>query len=152
MGRVPPPALVERFRPLVRGGGSAFLIVAADRACQRAVVDAFLAAARTGDFAALLAVLDPDVVLRADRVATGTGRPGEMRGATVMTEHALAFAWRARFAQPMLVNGVVGTVAAPHGWSMTVMRFMVTHGKIAVIDILADPVPLRRVNVAPLDA
>src|SRR6266700_999249 len=74
----------------------------ADPARQRAVVDAFLAASRDGDFDALLALLDPDVVLRAD---TGTGVPVRFRGAQAVAGQAYAFAGRARFAQPALVNG-----------------------------------------------
>src|SRR5437588_7467652 len=79
---------------------------------QREVVDAFLAASRGGDFDALLAVLDPDVVLRADRAAVHTGAKREVRGAPAVAE---TFSGRARGAKPALVDGAVGAVWAPGG-------------------------------------
>jgi len=113
----------------------------ADPARQRAVVDAFLAASRDGDFDALLALLDPDVVLRAD---TGTGVPVRFRGAQAVAGQAYAFAGRARFAQPALVNGAAGLVVAARGRPVAVMGFTVARGRIVEIDILADPARLER--------
>jgi RNA polymerase sigma-70 factor (ECF subfamily) len=110
--------------------------------CQ--VVDAFLAAARDGDFDALLAVLDPDVVLRAD---AGAGRAGALRvvrGATAVAAGAFAFARLARSARPALVNGAAGGVSwGPAGRPLSVMGFTVSGGKIVEIDVLADPSRLR---------
>ncbi len=101
--------LASRARRRVRGPAP---VPEADRARQREVVDAFLAASRDGNFAALLALLDPDVVLRADSAAVLAGAPGEVRGAEAVAE---TFKGRARVAQPALVNGAVGAVWAPGG-------------------------------------
>ena len=118
------------------------------RAHLRAVVDAFLAAARAGDFAALLAVLDPDVVLRADRAAVAAGASREVRGAPAVAD---TFSGRARFAQPALVNGAVGAVWAQGGRPRVVFGFTITRGKIAEIDLVADPERLRQLDLAVLD-
>src|SRR5256885_16827358 len=77
----------------------------ADRRRQREVVDAFLAASRKGDFDALLALLDPDIVVRADAAAAPAGAAAEVHGARAVAEQALSFSRRARYAQPALVNG-----------------------------------------------
>jgi RNA polymerase sigma-70 factor (ECF subfamily) len=116
---------------------------------QREVVDAFLAAARGGDFDALLAVLDPDVVLRADRAAVPAGAPTEFRGAAAVARGAAAGG--AQAAQPALVNGAVGVVVAPRGRLLMVLRFTITRGKIAEIDAVADPARLRELDLAILD-
>jgi RNA polymerase sigma factor (sigma-70 family) len=123
----------------------------ADRGRQRHVVDAFLAASRNGDFDALLALLDPDVVARADAAAAPTGTAVEVRGAGAVVEQALSFARRARYARPALVNGAVGIVVAPHGRLAIVMSFTLRHGRIAGIDVIADPGRLRRLDLVPLD-
>jgi RNA polymerase sigma-70 factor, ECF subfamily len=118
-----------------------------DLARQREVVDAFLAAARAGDFDALLAVLDPDVLLRADR---GTLRV--VRGARAVAEGALAFSRLAGSARPALVNGAPGIVSRlPGGRPLAVMGFTVVRGKIIEIDILADPARLGLLDLAALD-
>src|ERR671914_236479 len=114
--------LASRARRRVRGAAPA---PDADLARQREVVDAFLAAARGGDFDALLAVLDPDVVLRIDRAAT------EFRGAEVVAKRAAiadTFSGRARAAQPALVNGAVGLVWAVRGQPRVVFGFTITNG------------------------
>jgi ketosteroid isomerase-like protein len=123
----------------------------ADLTRQQAVVDAFLAAARAGDFDALLAVLDPDVVVRADRGAVPSGASREARGAPAVAEQALSYSWLARFAQPALVNGAAGVIVAPGGRPFSVMGFTITGGKIVEIDILADPERLRQLDLAVLD-
>jgi RNA polymerase sigma factor (sigma-70 family) len=123
----------------------------ADLAHQRAVVDAFLAAAHDGDFDALVAVLDPDVVLRADRGAVPAGASQELRGARAVAKAALAFSSLAAFAQPALVNGTAGLVVAPHGRPFSVMGFTVRGGRIAEIDILADPERLHQLDLTVLD-
>jgi RNA polymerase sigma-70 factor (ECF subfamily) len=122
-----------------------------DLSRQRQVVDAFLAASRNGDFDALVAVLDPDVVVRADYGAAPAGSPRQVRGAAAVAEQALAFSRLARFAQPALVNGAAGLVAASGGRSYAVMGFTVSRGKIVEIDILTDPERLRQLDLAVLN-
>ncbi len=120
----------------------------ADLTGQREVVDAFLAASRGGDFEALLAVLDPDVVLRADRAAVQAGASREVRGAAAVAD---TFAGRARAARPALVNGAVGLVWAPGGRPRVVFGFTITRGKIVEIDLVADPERLRQLDLTVLD-
>jgi RNA polymerase sigma-70 factor, ECF subfamily len=119
----------------------------ADLARQREVVDAFLAASREGDFDALLEVLDPDVVLRADRGAGTTGPSRILRGARAVAEGALSFSRLAPFAKPVLVNGAAGLVAVPDGKPFSVLGFTVVGGKIVEIDILADPDRLSQLDL-----
>jgi hypothetical protein len=137
--------LASRARRRVRGATN---VPEADLTRQREVVDAFLAAAHDGDFGALLVMSDPDVVLRADCAAVEAGASREIRGAPAVAD---TFSGRARFAQPALVNGVVGAVWAPRGRPRVVFGFTITRGKIVEIDILADPVRLRRLDLAILD-
>jgi RNA polymerase sigma-70 factor (ECF subfamily) len=119
----------------------------ADVARQRELVEAFLAAARAGDFDALLAVLDPDVVVKSDR-----GTLTVVRGARAVTEGALTFSRLAQSARLALVNGVPGIVAGlPDGRPMAAMGFTVTRGKIVEIDILADPARLRHLDLTVLE-
>jgi RNA polymerase sigma factor (sigma-70 family) len=118
-----------------------------DLARQRRVVDAFLAAARGGDVGALVALLDPEVVLRADR---GAAAPTVVRGARAVASSALGFAWLAHSARPALVNGAAGVVAAPQGRPFSVLGFTVAGGRIATVDILADPVRVRGLELTPL--
>jgi RNA polymerase sigma factor (sigma-70 family) len=122
----------------------------ADLTRQREVVDAFLVASREGDLEALLAVLDPDVVLRADWGAVPAGLSREVRGASAVAEGALTFAPLAPFAQPALVNGAAGVIVAPRGQLFSVMGFTVRGGKIVEINILADPARLRRLDLVAL--
>jgi RNA polymerase sigma factor (sigma-70 family) len=138
LGRSPVAArqLASRARRRVRGAAP---VPDVDLASQRAVVDAFFAAARDGDFDALVAVLDPDVVLRSDG---GVARPGAslvVRGAATVAERALTFAQLSPFVRPALVNGAAGVVVAPRGRPFSVMGFTVRNGKIVEIDALADP-------------
>jgi RNA polymerase sigma factor (sigma-70 family) len=122
-----------------------------DLARQREVVDAFLAAARGGDLEALVAVLDPDVVLRADGGALRPAASGEARGARTVAGQALGYARLARFARPALVNGAAGLVVAPGGRPFAVIGFTVARGRIAEIDILADPARVRELDLTVLD-
>jgi RNA polymerase sigma factor (sigma-70 family) len=125
-----------------------------DLARQREVVDAFLAASRAGDFDALLAVLDPDVVRRADIGAVRVGLSREVRGAQAVAEQALTFSTFAPSARarPALVNGAAGVVSwSADGRPLSVMGFTVRHGKIVEIDILADPARLSQLDLALLD-
>jgi RNA polymerase sigma factor (sigma-70 family) len=146
VGRSPAAArqLASRARRRVRGAATP---PDADLGRQREVVDAFLAASRGGDFAALLAALDPDVVLRADPAAVLAGAAAEVRGAEAV---AGVFAGRARVAQPALVNGAVGAVWAPGGRPRIVFGFTIAGGKIIEIALVADPERLRRLDVAIL--
>jgi RNA polymerase sigma factor (sigma-70 family) len=140
--------LASRARRRVRGAAPA---PDPDLSRQWEVVDAFLAASRDGDFNALLSVLDPDVILRADRGAGLPRVPTVVQGARAVAEGALAFSDLARFARPALVNGTAGLVAAPHGRPFSVLGFTVTHGKIVEINILADPARLRQIDLSVLD-
>jgi RNA polymerase sigma factor (sigma-70 family) len=149
VGRSPTAArqLASRARRRVRGAAP---VPDADLTHQREVVDAFLAAARGGDINALVAVLDPDVVVRADRGSTGASR--EVRGAKAVAEQALTFARLVQYAQPVLVNGTPGILSRlPDGRPFSVMGFTVQRGKIVEIDILADPARLGRLDLAALD-
>src|SRR5215217_6079332 len=140
--------LASRARRRVRGAATS---PDADPVLQREVVDAFLAASRSGDFDALLAVLDPEVVLRADRGAAGTSRV--VRGARAVAGQALTFSQFAPFAQPALVNGAAGLVTAPGVRPLSVMGFTVRRGKVIEIDILADTERLGRLDLpAGLDS
>ena len=136
-------------RAEAKGGEGAAIARDADRDRQRAVVDAFLAAARGGDFQGLLAVLDPDVVLRSDGMGALAGRPREIRGAAAVVPGAMR--GRARAAQAALVNGAVGVVVAPRGRLMMVLDFTIRDGKIIAIDAIADPAHLRQLDLAVLD-
>jgi len=122
----------------------------ADLARQREVVGAFLAASRSADFEALVAVLDPGVVLRADSGALRPGAPAAVRGAAAVAGQALSFTRFAPHTKLALVNGAVGLVTAPSGKPLSVMGFTISHGKIAEIDILADPQRLHLLNLAAL--
>jgi len=141
--------LASRARRRVRGGATA--VPDADLARQQEVVDAFLTASREGDFGALLAVLDPDVVLRAD---TG-GVPREVRGAAAVANQALTFSrlgGPGRVSQPALVNGAAGVVSQdPDGRPFSVMGFTMAGRRIVEIDILADPARLGRLDLSALD-
>jgi RNA polymerase sigma-70 factor (ECF subfamily) len=111
-----------------------------------------VAAARGGDFDALLAVLDPDIVLRGDRGAVPPAASKVVRGARAVAEQALTFARLAHLVQPVLVNGTAGIVSClPDGRPLSVMGFTVRRGKIVEIDVLADPARLRQLEVTVRD-
>jgi RNA polymerase sigma-70 factor (ECF subfamily) len=118
----------------------------ADPTRQRQIVNAFLAAARHGDFAALLSVLDPDVVLRADAGSGPLGPSRLVRGAPAVAEQVMQFASLARFALPAMVNGSPGVVAAPNGRVMAVLGITVRRGRIVELNVLADRERLRRLD------
>jgi RNA polymerase sigma factor (sigma-70 family) len=138
--------LASRARRRVRGRTPD---PATDLVRQRRLVDAFLAAARDGDFDALLGVLDGDVVLHVDATAAGT--PTTIRGAQAVAANARAFSADSRFAEPALVDGAVGIVVAPKGKLALVLRFSVAGDKITEISIDADPARLKRLSLAVLD-
>jgi len=140
--------LASRARRRVQG---ADMTNEADLTRQREVVEAFLAAARGGDFEALVAVLDPEVVVRTDRSAVPIGSALEAHGAAAVAKQALTASRGARFAQPVLVNGTVGVIVAPRGRLRLVVTFKITGEKIIEIDVIADPVRLRQLDLAVLD-
>jgi RNA polymerase sigma factor (sigma-70 family) len=122
----------------------------ADPGRQREVVDAFFAAARDGDFDALVAVLDPDIVVRSDTGATA-GPPWAIRGAHAVARGVLRN-WRLdRLTRPALINGAAGVIAFERGRPVALVGFTVRRGKIAAIDVLADPKRLRRLDLTVLD-
>jgi RNA polymerase sigma factor (sigma-70 family) len=137
--------LASRARRRVRGAAPAS---DADVARQRKVVDAFLAAAREGDLEALVAVLDPDVVLRVDQ---GTAASREVRGAQEVAANASRYARLAVLARPALVNGAAGVVVGHPGRPLAVMGFTVAHDAIVAMDLLADPARLRELDLSGLD-
>ncbi len=129
----------------VSAGGPAS---AADRARQRAVVTAFQAAAQEGDFDTLLALLDPDVVLRADAGASPLGPPALLRGAPAVIAQTQRFATLGRVARLVLINGEPGFLVAPGGRPAALLAIAVRGGRITEIDILADPARLARLDLA----
>jgi RNA polymerase sigma-70 factor (ECF subfamily) len=133
--------LASRARRRVRGGA---MEPAPDLVRQREVVDAFLAALRGGDFEGLLAVLDPDLVVRADM----PGAPGEIRGAAVWAKGAVAYGHMARAVRPALVNGAIGLVMAPRGRLSRALTFTIANGRIAAIEIIGNPARLDELDVA----
>ena len=139
--------LASRARRRVRGGAAA-----PDPALvrQREVVDAFLAALRGGDFEGLLAVLDPDLVVRAD-VPAPSGAPAEIRGAAVWAKQAIAFGQLARLARLALVNGAVGIVMAPRGRLFRVVRLTIANGKITQIEVIGDRSRLGALDLSIVD-
>lgn len=147
VGRSPAAArqLASRARRRVRGVAA---VPDPDRGRQREVVDAFLVASRSGEFEALLAVLDPDVVFRADRAAAQLGAAAETRGAPAV---AGAFRGRAQGAQLALVDGAVGLLVAPGGRLRVALRLTVARGKIIEIEAIAEPARLRQLDLAILD-
>jgi RNA polymerase sigma-70 factor (ECF subfamily) len=139
--------LASRARRRIRGAAPT---PDADLSRQREVVDAFFAAARDGDFDALVAVLDPDVVLRADGGAA-EGASRELRGAQTVARGAFAAAQLGRTLRPALVNGAAGVVVFERGRPVSVMGFTVAGGKIVEIDVLADPDRLSRLDLSALN-
>jgi RNA polymerase sigma-70 factor (ECF subfamily) len=140
--------LASRVRRRVRGEAPA---PDPDLRRQREVVEAFFAAARDGDLTRLVAVLDPDVILRSD---AGPGRPRDtvvVRGAAEVAGRAVSFSGLAPFVRPALINGAAGVVVANRGRRFSVMAFTIRDGRVVAIDALADPERLRHLDVAGLD-
>jgi len=145
VGRSPLAArqLASRARRRVRGTTD---LSAADLTRQRQVIDAFLTASRSGDFDSLIALLDPDVVLHADRGPAGV--PTEIRGASRVARQALAYSRNVRFAQPALVNGMIGILVAPQGQLSVVLEFKIRDAKIFEVDVITEPMRLRELDLA----
>ena len=140
--------LASRARRRVQGEAPA---PDADLKRQREVVDAFFAAAHRGDFDALVAVLDPDVVVRSDGGILRAGDSDVTRGAQAVAGRAMRFASLAPFVRPALVNGAAGAVVTPHGEPFVVMAFTVRDGKVVEIDALRDPERLADLDLTVLD-
>lgn len=140
--------LASRARQKVRGTST---VPAGDLARQRRVVAAFLAAARAGDLEAVLAVLAPDVVRRADPAALPPGAAAEVRGARAVAEGTVLLAARSRDAELALVNGAVGAIVAPGGRLLIALTFTIDGDRIAGYEVIADPVRLRGLDLAVLD-
>ena len=138
--------LASRARRRVRGGGAPD----PDLVRQREVVEAFLAALRGGDFEGLLAVLDPDLVVRAD-MPVPRGAPSEIHGAAVWAKGAVAYGHLAQLTQPALVNGAIGVVVAPRGRLVRALRFTIANGKITEIDVIGNPARLAELDVSIVD-
>lgn len=137
--------LASRARRRVRGKSTSDN---ADLSKQRQVVEAFLGALRAADLEGLLAVLDPDIVRRADKVALAPGAVAELRGAAAVAKEALTYTGGARLALPVLIDGSPGFVLAPHGRLRIAMRCIVRQGKITEMDVIADPAHLRKLKLA----
>ncbi|MEV0573417.1 sigma-70 family RNA polymerase sigma factor [Streptomyces sp. NBC_01463] len=140
--------LASRARRRVKGGGAAPV---ADLARRRRVVEAFLAASRGGDFDALVALLHPDVVLRADRSVVPTPEPVVVRGAHTVAQGAMAATGRALFTGIALVDGSVALAMAPLGRLRLVLGFTLVDGLITEIDVVADPDRIRGLDIAVLE-
>jgi len=150
VGRSPAAArqLASRARRRVQGAN---VVRDGELARQREIVEAYLAAVRSGDLGALVAMLDPDVEVHADPSALPPGVPTEARGAQNVARRALlAGADRARFAELALVDGGVGVVVAPRGRLRLALRFTFDRGKIARIDVIGDPARLDALDLAVL--
>jgi len=136
--------LASRARRRVQGADTA---PDADLTRRREVVRAFLAASRDGDLGALVAVLDPDVVVRADQAVVRTGAEPEVRGVDAV---AAIFLGRAKAARLALINGVTGMVWAAGGRPRVVFNFTLSSGKITAIDLVGDPGTLEQLDVVTL--
>jgi RNA polymerase sigma factor (sigma-70 family) len=123
---------------------------ASDLARQREVASAFLAASRGGDFAALIAVLDSEVVLTGDGATVPSGRPVTLRGAELVARGAVMSGGRAESSQLALVNGAVGILYAPAGQLQVVLALTVSGDRVTAIDVIADPDRLRELDLALL--
>ena len=142
VGRTPAAArqLASRARRRVRGSAE---LPPTDMANHRDVINAFLNASRNGDFDAMLAVLDPDIVFRVDATAARGESTRVLRGAASVARGAIAWSGGARFTQLALVNGAVGVVVAPRGKLFGVGLFTIRDWRIAEMDLIADPARLQ---------
>ncbi|GAB7030379.1 sigma-70 family RNA polymerase sigma factor [Streptomyces sp. NPDC021749] len=141
--------LASRARHKVRGTPA---VPAAELTRQRRVVEAFLTASRDGDLGALLAVLAPDVVRRADPAVLPPGAASLVRGARAVAEETVTLGRNARFAAPALVDGRMGIVVAPHGRLFLVLTVCVEGDRVAAYEVIADPARLRQLTLAAPEA
>ncbi|MDQ6635400.1 MAG: sigma-70 family RNA polymerase sigma factor [Gemmatimonadota bacterium] len=144
VGRTPAAArqIASRARRRVRGPSR----IAADASRHRALVDAFVGALRAGDLDALLHVLDPEFVIRADASVAGTAT--ETRGAEAWARQAVAFARGLQFVHPIVVNGTPGLAFAPRGRLMRVMTFTIVEDRIIAADLIGDAARLRSLELS----
>jgi RNA polymerase sigma factor (sigma-70 family) len=147
VGRTPEATrqLASRARRRVQGAPPT---PGAELAQQRKVIDKFLEALRAADFDALVAVLDPDIVVRVDDTAATPGVPRESRGAAAWAKEGIKAARGAKFARPVLVEGNVGVVVAPGGRLFRVLRFTFANDKIASIEVIGDPHVVQTLDLA----
>ena len=147
VGRTPAAArqLASRARRRVQGADKT---PEADITEQKRVVDAFLTAARGGDMEGLLRLLDPDVVVRADPTAARMGGSTELRGAATV---ARFYHGRAQTARTALIDGAIGVIVAPNGRLMLAQRVTIVNGRIAAIEVVADPDRLGALDLSVLD-
>jgi RNA polymerase sigma-70 factor (ECF subfamily) len=147
VGRTPATTtqLASRARRRVRGAA----LPDADLPAQRRVLEAFMAAARAGDFDALVAVLDPDVVLRADLGPSGESRL--LRGAAAVAGQAMLFSHSEAISRPVVINGAAGMLSMPEGRPFAVFCPIVRGGRIVEINILADPDRIAQLDLSWLD-
>ncbi len=136
--------LASRARRRVRGGAAA---PDPDLVRQREVVEAFIGALRAGDFEGLLAVLDPDLVVRADMA----GAPSEIRGAAVWAKGAVAYGHLAQLTRPALVDRAIGVVVAPRGRLVRALRFTIANDRITEIEVIGNPARLGELDVSMVD-
>ena len=113
------------------------------------MVEAFLRAVRAGDLEGLLAVLDPDAVIRVDAAARA-GDPAEVRGASTWAKNAIAFSRGMPFVQPALINGSIGLILAPRGKLSRAVTFSFRNEKVTRVEIIGDPARLRELDIAVL--
>ena len=155
VGRSPAAAkqLASRGRRRVRGSPAPSN---ADRARQREMVEAFLRAARAGDVDGLLAVLDPDAVVRIDAAAridappAEVGKAREVRGASTWVRQFIALSRGLRFVEPALINGSAGLILAPRGKLSRVLIFSFANARVTRVEVIADPARLRELDIAVL--
>jgi RNA polymerase sigma-70 factor (ECF subfamily) len=141
--------LASRARRRVRGGGTT---ASADLVRRRKVVEAFLSASREGDFAALLTLLDPEVVVRIEDVAPRQVGQRELRGAANVLARARDFARAAKFCRLALLDGSPGLVMAPEGHLLRALVFTFAGDRVASIEVIADPERLRQIDVSLFDS
>ena len=121
------------------------------RAEQRKVVDAFLAALRAGDFGALVAVLDPDLVFRADAASAVGGAAREVRGAEIWARQAILYARGARHTQVAVLDGELGLILAPGGRLLRALKMKIENGKIKEVEVIGERERLRQMDLAVVD-
>jgi RNA polymerase sigma factor (sigma-70 family) len=140
--------LASRARRRVRGSST---VSGADLAAQREVVERLLSALRAGDVEGLVALLDPDLVVRVDAAAAAAGRAVELRGARTWAAGAVAFTHMAQVIQLAMVDGAVGLVFAPAGRLSRVLKLTMAGHAITRIDIIADPSRLQAIDIAVIE-
>lgn len=143
--------LASRARRKVQGGSVGSLEAAKEQDERAELVRHLIAALRAGDVQGMVAVLDPDFVLRVDEASMVPGGQREVHGAEVWARQAVVFAKGARFVEPVLVDGVPGMLLAPHGRLMRALRFTFADGKIAGIEVIGEPARLRELELAVIE-